>query len=289
MSMAIAGAIEGTYKLYHLQPNAPIKVSPAWIHSCVIGAPCSQADILDIVHDPFDPRGLILKNPALVIEEIYNANYGNSVLSANPQIPDNDAYAASEGCFPYDTTYIAAVNADPTDPTKNCQAKCAQDTTNLRTGVGQPVIETTEQAQKSWIGTHGPMVTSLKLNQAFLIWQIRPASEDPDCAFSTEGHDPNTEPDYAPLAIRHAVIVVGWGLTSTGTKYWIIRDSRGPNVCDAGFCRIAAGSMEVDREMVGVELLDRYRNSTGAYEFPADAPNADDGEDDIINLDNHVQ
>jgi hypothetical protein len=269
MSAAVAGAIEGTFRRSRRQPTAPIEVSMAWIHSCVIGLPCRQGTILELIkQDLEDPRGRLIRNPAKLIEEIAKKTYGKIPLGQVPDGSKDDAYAVSEECFPY-KTYIKTAFSSPDDPKVNCQAKCTTDTMSLRTGVFRAVIETQSQDQKRWIYDKGPMVTALRVNQAFLTWQglSSVTHRKPDCIFDTSGHDPTTEEDYKPAAAKHAVLVVGWGTASDGTEYWIIRDSRGESVCDNGFCKIAAGSMEIDVQMVGVELTSRYRNSTGVYEF----------------------
>jgi len=268
MSAAVAGAIEGTFKRSRWQPTAPIEVSMAWIHSCVIGIPCRQGYILELIkQDPEDRRGRFVRNPAKLIEEIAKKTYGKMTLSQVPDSSKDDAYAVSEECFPYET-YINSAFLYPDDPKVNCQAKCTTDTMSLRTGVFGAVVERQSQDQKRWIYKKGPMVTTLRVNQAFFKWQSLSSvtHKKSDCVFDTRGHDPTIEEDYMPVAAKHAVLVVGWGTTSDGTEYWIIRDSRGESVCDNGFCKIAAGSMEIDVQMVGVELTSRYRNGTGVYE-----------------------
>lgn len=288
MSMAVAGAIEGSFKLYRLKPDADIQVSPAWLHAKIAGMPCRQGNILTIVNRnraADSQRIERLQKPQAMILAAHYATYGNAILSRSPDVPELAAYSMSESCFPYGS-YRTAVHAQGDDPQANAGAACPTDDRAMRTGIGLPQIEWAEEYQKIHISQRGPMVARLRINKAFLSWQADPARDhsDASCVFDTLGHE--SEADYQSLSVSHAVLVVGWGQTPAGLKYWIIRDSRGEHgICDGGFCRVAFGAMGIDDEMVGVELLDRWRDASGPHLFTTRDHHAGDGDDHIIDLD----
>merc|ERR1719379_315734 len=45
----------------------------------------------------------------------------------------------------------------------------------------------------------------------------------------------------AANSVNHAVALVGWGTTKTGTKYWIIKNSFGPQYGEDGYILLERG------------------------------------------------
>merc|ERR1712025_834679 len=57
--------------------------------------------------------------------------------------------------------------------------------------------------------------------------------------------------DTGEMRIRHAVEVVGFGATSNGTKYWIVRNSWGTYWGENGFYRLVRGENQLNMEQSG--------------------------------------
>lgn len=51
----------------------------------------------------------------------------------------------------------------------------------------------------------------------------------------------------SPYNLNHAVIITGYGVTSTGLKYWIVKNSYGPRWGENGYIRIARGVCGINR------------------------------------------
>jgi len=73
--------------------------------------------------------------------------------------------------------------------------------------------------------------------------------------------------DTGEMRIRHAVEVVGFGATSNGTKYWIVRNSWGTYWGENGFYRLVRGENQLNMEqsgcMWGIPEWEEKRLETG--------------------------
>jgi len=49
-----------------------------------------------------------------------------------------------------------------------------------------------------------------------------------------------------PSKLNHAVNIVGFGVSSRGTKYWIVRNTWGPYWGEDGYVRVARGKCGVN-------------------------------------------
>ena len=59
---------------------------------------------------------------------------------------------------------------------------------------------------------------------------------------------------FAPFELtNHAVLVVGWGTSDMGDKYWIVKNSWGPEWGQDGFFWIKRGNDECGMESMAVE------------------------------------
>jgi C1A family cysteine protease len=54
----------------------------------------------------------------------------------------------------------------------------------------------------------------------------------------------------SPYNLNHAIVIVGYGVTTTGVKYWIIKNTWGPYWGENGFMRIGRGVCGINRYIV---------------------------------------
>ena len=94
----------------------------------------------------------------------------------------------------------------------------------------------------------GPVTSGFIIHDDFLSWDGKTG------VYKWDG--------VSPEQGGHAIVIVGWGVTKEGQKYWSIKNSWGSEYGDGGYFKIARGSNECEIEenvVVGVPELPGYR------------------------------
>jgi len=94
------------------------------------------------------------------------------------------------------------------------------------------------------------------------------------------GVPPNRNKDLG----THCMVIVGWGRSAKGVRYWEIRNSWGPGWGDKGYCKVAMTDAALANASVGVDLsittikgnvaTNRYGNIWVDVGKPTDAPSS---------------
>lgn len=106
------------------------------------------------------------------------------------------------------------------------------------TGVSDLDIEGTIVNIKREIYKKGPVVSAFAVYKDFLdFWENK--ARDPDAVYI-----PNSKSGFDG---GHAVVIVGWGTNSKGTKYWLIRNSWGTSGGDTGYFKMAFSNQILDK------------------------------------------
>jgi len=166
---------------------------------------------------------------------------GGLLPAAEASTPDNAEKVASSDVCPRTAAVLFA---------KKTQEKLG--------GVGQPQRCASILALQHCIMQQGPVVTILRIYTDFIVGSS-PGS--PPFA-STEGIYIHREgkTNYAVEASRnktlgtHCMVIVGWGISAKGIRYWEVRNSWGTAWGKAGFCKIAMTDGALGNSSVGVDL-----------------------------------
>ena len=105
------------------------------------------------------------------------------------------------------------------------------------------VFRCNEPLMKLALVERGPLAVSFEVYNDFMHYK------------SGIYHHTGLEDRFNPFEItNHAVLLVGYGSDDiTGEKYWIIKNSWGPNWGEDGFFRIKRGTDECSVESIAVE------------------------------------
>jgi len=60
----------------------------------------------------------------------------------------------------------------------------------------------------------------------------------------------------------HSVVITGWGVTSTGIKYWEVRNSYGKNMADNGYFKVEFSKVDNQNKWIGIDIpyYDKTKN-----------------------------
>lgn len=70
------------------------------------------------------------------------------------------------------------------------------------------------------------------------------------------------------MDVNHGVAIVGYGVTPEGIKYWIVKNSWGPDWGEDGFIRVLRGGTDV-MGMCGINVLTCYPVKTSNSNTPS--------------------
>lgn len=139
-------------------------------------------------------------------------------------------------------------------------------------GVGQPQRSASILALQRCIMQHGPVVTIMRVYTDFIV-----GSSPGSPAFaSTEGIYVHREgkTNYEVTAERnatlgtHCMVIVGWGVSAKGVRYWEVRNSWGTGWGDAGYCKIAMTDGALGNSSVGIDLaVASIKNNITTYRY----------------------
>jgi len=73
-----------------------------------------------------------------------------------------------------------------------------------------------------------------------------------------------SEDDYCDSTdLNHGVVIVGWGFSTTGKLYWIVRNSWGETWGDKGYAYIRGGTNSFGIETIPFFVADEIKNEEG--------------------------
>lgn len=94
---------------------------------------------------------------------------------------------------------------------------------------------------QSEVYLNGPVCVHIRIAPGLKAWfQGATSATDVFDTSDTGGNLYNDSGNSAKLG-GHLVVIVGWGTTSSGEDYWIIRNSWGPNYADGGYFKMLRG------------------------------------------------
>ena len=139
-------------------------------------------------------------------------------------------------------------------------------------GVGRPQRSPSILALQRCIMHHGPVVAITRVYTDFIV-----GSSPGSPAFaSTEGIYVHREgktnyevpPERNATLGTHCMVIVGWGASAKGVRYWVVRNSWGTAWGDAGYCKIAMTDGALGNSSVGVDLaIASVKNNVTTYRY----------------------
>jgi len=166
------------------------------------------------------------------IEARYYINFKTSVRLSEQQLVDCDT-EYDEGCngglMEYAFAYLEKNGLESEDdyPYTGYDGTCAYSSTKAVALVSNYTkLDSTDETEiQSYLYTQGPLAIAI--------------NADPFQYYSG-GIIDEDESSCDPESLNHGVVLVGWG-TSSGTDYWIIRNSWGTSWGEKGYVRVARG------------------------------------------------
>lgn len=205
-----------------------------------------------------------------------NACYGNSLIDSCRYL--YEIGTCLESCLPYDkilgieTQYQEIGEFERVEQLPLCTAvtgyfgdMCANFVLNQTTGEieGEPSrfyrvihfygLQVDEFIIRDNIFKWGPVISAMKIYPNF--YTFDPVND----IYSWNGEEPQVG--------GHAVCILGWGISQTGVKYWIIRNSWGSNWGDSGYFKMRRGTNECNIEENCMGLIPDFWYPVG-YDVP---------------------
>ncbi|XP_030750820.1 cathepsin L1-like [Sitophilus oryzae] len=121
----------------------------------------------------------------------------------------------------------SGVNSEDAYPYEAKEGKCRHvNGSSVARTAGYAEVAPNEKALEEAVGTLGPIAAAIDASKTGFQFYSDGVYLDPECGNTTDD-------------INHAVLIVGYGQESDGKKYWIVKNSYGPDWGQGGYIKMA--------------------------------------------------